>query len=68
MLANRFLPVTKGRQMSKPSDKAAGNVQRLLGEVLGDGKLVEEGDRQMREGNTGGNAGGTVQDDRLRKT
>jgi hypothetical protein len=34
--------------MSKLSEKAVGN-QRIVSEVLGDGKLVEEGERQKRE-------------------
>lgn len=38
--------------MSKPSEKAAGNVKRLVGQILGDGKLVAEGERQKSEGNT----------------
>jgi uncharacterized protein YjbJ (UPF0337 family) len=38
--------------MSKPSDKIIGNTRSVLGEVLGDGKLVEEGDRQKRQGNS----------------
>ena len=32
--------------MSKPSDTARGNLKRLVGEVLGDGKLVAKGERQ----------------------
>jgi hypothetical protein len=38
--------------MSKPSDKIIGNTKKIVGEVLGDGKLVEEGDRQMSQGNS----------------
>jgi uncharacterized protein YjbJ (UPF0337 family) len=38
--------------MSKPSDKIVGNTKKVVGEILGDGKLVEEGDRQRRQGNS----------------
>ena len=38
--------------MSKPSDIIIGNTKKIVGEVLGDGKLVEEGDRQMSLGNS----------------
>jgi uncharacterized protein YjbJ (UPF0337 family) len=38
--------------MSKPSDKIVGNTKKVVGEILGDGKLVEEGDRQKRQGNS----------------
>jgi uncharacterized protein YjbJ (UPF0337 family) len=43
---------TEGKRMSKPSDKIIGNTKKIVGEVLGDGKLVEEGDRQMSQGNS----------------
>jgi uncharacterized protein YjbJ (UPF0337 family) len=32
--------------MSKVGDRVAGTTKKLVGEVLGDGKLFEEGDRQ----------------------
>jgi hypothetical protein len=32
--------------MSKPSDTAMSNLKRLVGEVLGDSKLVAKGERQ----------------------
>jgi uncharacterized protein YjbJ (UPF0337 family) len=35
--------------MSKPSNTIVGNLKRLVGEVLGDGELVVEGERQSRE-------------------
>jgi uncharacterized protein YjbJ (UPF0337 family) len=34
--------------MSKPSNTIVGNLKRLVGEVLGDGELVVEGERQSR--------------------
>jgi hypothetical protein len=37
--------------MSKPSDKIIGNIKKVVGEILGDGKLVEEGDRRKRRAN-----------------
>ena len=35
--------------MSKPSDRVVGNIKQVVGEVLGDGKLVEEGERLKRD-------------------
>jgi hypothetical protein len=35
--------------MSKPSDSIVGNTKRLVGELLGDGKFVGEGERQKRD-------------------
>jgi uncharacterized protein YjbJ (UPF0337 family) len=35
--------------MSKPSNTIVGNLKRLVGEVLGDGELVVEGERLSRE-------------------
>jgi hypothetical protein len=32
--------------MSKPSNTVVGNLKRLVGEVLGDGKLAAGGERQ----------------------
>jgi hypothetical protein len=38
--------------MSKPSDKIIGNTKKVVVEILGDGKLVEKGDRRKRQGNS----------------
>jgi uncharacterized protein YjbJ (UPF0337 family) len=38
--------------MSNPSDSIVGTTKKIVGEVLGDGKLVEEGERQKRGDDT----------------
>ena len=38
--------------MSKRSDSVVGNTKRIVGEVLGDGKLVEQGEDQKRDGDS----------------
>jgi len=35
--------------MSKLNGKIVGNTKKFLGEIVGDGKLVEEGDRQKSQ-------------------
>jgi hypothetical protein len=43
---------TEGKRLSKPSDKIIGNTKKVVDEILGDGKLVEEGGRRKRQGNS----------------